>query len=317
MRLIRSLTNWPEAARGSVMALGNFDGLHKGHLAVLGAAREASRAENRPLAVMTFEPHPRRFFKPDLPILRIVPFAEKARLLREAGVEYLYVAHFNRAFSEITAERFVREILLENLGVGHVVTGYNFAFGNRRAGDADYLHDMAAELGFRYTRVPAYASEAAPEGYSSTAIRHALATGKVEQASAMLGRPYAISGIVIHGDQRGRTIGFPTANIRPSPLFLPAFGVYAVRMQLANGESYEGVANLGTRPTVDGTGPRLETFAFGLNHEIYGEHARIQLCHFLRGEQKFSGIDALKAQIAVDVDAAKGYFARTSQGSAA
>lgn len=292
------------------MALGNFDGLHRGHQAVMERARAESRKQAKPLSVMTFEPHPRRFFRPDLPVLRIVPFAQKARLLREAGVDYLFVARFNRAFSEITAERFVYDILQEKLRVSHVVTGYNFAFGHRRGGDADYLESCAAAGAFGYSRVPAYASNVAPEGYSSTAIRSALENGNVEKAGAMLGRSYAMHGRVIHGERRGRTIGFPTANIRPSPLFMPRFGVYAVRMHLPfSGERFEGVANLGVRPTVGGSQCLLETHAFGLNHEIYGAEAQVEFCHFLRGEEKFGSFDALKTQIAADAEQAQQYFA--------
>lgn len=200
MRIIRTLPFWPQAAQGSVMALGNFDGVHKGHHAVIGRARDIARHQGRPLAVMTFEPHPRRFFKPDLPILRIVPFSEKARLLRDMGVDYLFVAHFNRALSSLTAEEFSRAILKDGLQVAHVVTGHNFAYGYKRSGNGDTLRADAARFGFDYTQVEPAMVEGG-DVYSSTAIRKALTDGNVEEAATILGRPYGMHGVVIHGDR--------------------------------------------------------------------------------------------------------------------
>lgn len=303
MRIIRSLSNWPQAAHCSVMALGNFDGFHLGHQAVIGRAREIARSQNRPLAIMTFEPHPRRFFQPELPILRIVPFSEKARLLREAGVDYLFVARFNAAFSMLSAEEFVQAVLLRGLHVAHVVTGHNFAFGYRRGGDVEYLSSCAREKGFSYTRVDAAAMEDG-EIYSSTAIRTALSEGRMEDAAALLGRSYAMRGLVIHGDKRGHGIGFPTANMRPAPLFLPRLGVYAVRLHVLGGV-YPGVANLGLRPTVDGARKLLEVHALDATLDCYGAIAQVEFLSFIRPERKFPGLDALKAQISEDVRTAK------------
>lgn len=309
MKLIHTLSYWPKPAHGNVMALGNFDGMHKGHQAVIGRARDIARAQNRPLAIMTFEPHPRRYFKPDLPILRIVPFAEKARLLRAAGVDYLYVARFNQAFSQLSAERFMRHILCEGLQVAHVVTGHNFAFGHNRSGTVQTLREAAQQGNFAYTEVEAVADG---EVYSSTSIRKALREGQVNAAAAILGRPYSIHGVIIHGDKRGRSIGFPTANIRPSPLYLPRFGVYAVRLAVDDAE-YEAVANLGLRPTVDGTHCLLEVHALDATFDGYGKHARVEFVQFIRPEQKFSGIDALVAQITQDCKAAKSIHQETQQ----
>ncbi|MBM3616988.1 MAG: bifunctional riboflavin kinase/FAD synthetase [Alphaproteobacteria bacterium] len=297
VRIVHSIPFWPEAAQGSVIALGNFDGVHAGHQAVLSRARALANAKGVPLAVMAFEPHPRRFFNPALPVLRIVPFAEKARLLREIGVDYFYVAHFNAAFAALSADAFIQDILLDGLKVSHVVTGHNFAFGHKRQGDSAFLAQKSAELGFGYTQVDAAMNGDAV--YSSSAVRHALSEGDVGAASAILGRPYAIRGLVIKGDQRGRTLGFPTANIRPSPLFLPKAGVYAVRVEL-DGEQMAGVANLGTRPTVDGTRRLLEVHLFDRNIDLYGRKLSVQLTDFIRAEKKFDGLDALKAQIAED-----------------
>lgn len=302
MKIIRSLEYWPSTAYGSVMALGNFDGLHKGHQAVIGRARAIAREQGRPLAVMTFEPHPRRFFRPGLPILRIVSFSEKARLLREAGVDYLYVARFNRAFSGLSAQEFIAQVLGAGLHVGHVVTGHNFAFGHQRGGSVQTLRDAAAAGAFDYTQVEAVAREEAV--YSSTAVREALTEGRMRDAAALLGRPYSIHGTVIHGHKRGGGIGFPTANIRPAPLYLPRFGVYAVRLHVG-GAHYEAVANFGNRPTVDGQTVLLETHALDAQFDAYGKAARVDFVDFIRPERKFSGIDALKAQIAQDVMAAR------------
>lgn len=303
MRIIRSLSHWPQAAQCSVMALGNFDGVHLGHQAVIGRAREIARNQNRLLAIMTFEPHPRRFFQPELPILRIAPFSEKARLLRDAGVDYLFVARFNAAFSMLSAEEFIQDILLKGLHVAHVVTGHNFAFGYRRGGNVEYLEACAKEKGFAYTRVDAAVMEDG-DVYSSTAIRTALSEGRMEEVASLLGRSYAMRGPVIHGDRRGHSIGFPTANIRPAPLYLPRLGVYAVRLHV-QGQVYSAVANLGLRPTVDGARKLLEVHALDAVLDCYGAHANVEFLSFIRPERKFPGLDALKAQIKDDVRTAR------------
>lgn len=307
MKVIRSLETWPVAAHGSVMALGNFDGVHKGHQVVIRTAHDIAREESLPCTVMTFEPHPRRFFKPDLPLLRIIPLAEKLRQLRHEGVNYLYLARFNKAFSHIPAENFIRDILLERLQVRHVVTGHDFSFGHERNGNVDMLEQTAKIHGFRYHCIDAVGDR--EHVYSSTAIREALTMGNMPEAAAILGRPYHLDGHVLHGDQRGRQIGFPTANIRPAPLFLPAYGVYAVRMYVC-GAWYNGVANLGNRPTVDGQCCLLETHLFDFNKTLYGKKAHVELLQFIRPEQRFNGLDALKAQIARDCEIARGYFAK-------
>ena len=302
MRIIRSFESWPQAAHGSVMALGNFDGMHRGHQAVIARAESLARAQNRPCAVMTFDPHPRRFFKPELPVLRVIPFAQKAQLMRNAGVDFLYVARFNRAFSELAAEEYLLDVLQEKLKVAHIVTGHDFAFGKGRRGNAAFLQNNA----------PAYTSVEAVDGgggevFSSTGVRHALEAGDVEKAAQILGRPYVLRGSILHGDKRGRTIGFPTANLRPVPLFLPRFGVYAVRMKLA-GKWHEGVANLGVRPTFGSEKPTLETHLFDFDGDIYGQRVEVELRRFIRAEQKFSGLEELKSQIARDGETARGYF---------
>ncbi|MCH2547092.1 MAG: bifunctional riboflavin kinase/FAD synthetase [Alphaproteobacteria bacterium] len=307
MKIVHTASFWPESAHDSVMVLGNFDGMHKGHQAVIGRARDIARAQNLPLAMMTFEPHPRRFFQPELPMLRIVPFAEKARLLRDAGVEYLYVARFNAQFSKLSAEEFIGAILRETLHVAHVVTGHDFAFGNKRSGDGDTLNSYAKTYNYEYTQVPAVTMDGA-NAYSSTAIRQALAEGRMKDAAAILGRLYSIKGIIIHGDKRGRSIGFPTANIRPAPLYRPRYGVYAVRLHLGE-KDYDAVANFGFRPTLDGQRCVLEVHAIDAEFDAYGHSARVEFLEFIRAEKKFSGVEALVAQISNDVEAAKAIHA--------
>lgn len=315
MQIARSYDAWPVAARGSVMALGNFDGVHQGHRAVIETARTIAKSHRAPLSVMTFEPHPRRFFRPDLPILRIVPFSEKARLLGRLEVDYLFAARFNHAFSTISAEDFLQDILVRKLGVKHIVTGYDFAFGHARSGDADFLARHAPGAGATFTQVDQVV-HAGERPFSSTAIRAALKEGDMAQAAAMLGRHYQMQGLVIHGDKRGASIGFPTANIRPAPLFLPKRGVYAVRLHLPDGRVFDAVANLGVRPTVDGSHCLLEVHAFAMDEKIYGQKVRVQFYHFLRSEQKFNGVDDLKAQIGKDKQEAEQFFARLKQGEA-
>lgn len=315
MQIARSYEAWPVSARGSVMALGNFDGVHQGHRAVIETAKAIAESEQAPLSVMTFEPHPRRFFKPDLPILRIVPFSEKARLLDKLGVNYLFAARFNHAFSQISAEGFLEDILIQKLGVRHIVTGYDFAFGHHRSGNADFLARHAPSAGAGFTQVDQVV-QAGDLPFSSTAIRTALKDGDMAQVAAMLGRHYQMQGSVIHGDKRGASIGFPTANIRPAPLFLPKRGVYAVRLHLPDGRVFDAVANLGVRPTVDGSHCLLEVHAFGLDENIYGQKVRVQFCHFLRSEQKFNGVDDLKAQIGKDKQEAEQFFARLKEEEA-
>lgn len=306
MRIVRRIGNWPAEARGAVMALGNFDGVHAGHQAVIATAHSIASALGRPCAVMTFNPHPRKYFSPSLPPLALTPFARKAELLAQAGVGWLYVAKFNQQLAETSAEQFVERLLYQGLGVAHVVTGYDFVFGHQRRGNADFLDAKARQLGFGFTRIsPVLLQDEGPR-CSSTAIREALGAGNMPLARAMLGRPYSIRGRVIHGDKRGRQLGFPTANIRVGAMHLPAFGVYAVQVWGDNAAPLPAVANLGVRPTVDGSKPMLEVHVLSENvGDLYGKKLEIAFIQHLRGEQKFESLDALKAQIAKDVAIAR------------
>ena len=302
---MRIFTDWrdlPHDARGATIAIGNFDGVHLGHATVLRAAHAAR--PDAPLAVLTFEPHPREFFRPDDPPFRLTLSAERADALAALGCNLLYELQFNQVFSLMMAETFVSEVLHQGLGARHLTTGVDFAFGHRRGGDTDFLAAHAEALGMGVTRVPALADAGGP--LSSTRIRRSLQDGYPERATTELGRPWAIRGEVAHGDKRGRTIGFPTANVALGRHLEPARGVYAVKIRLADGTKHNGVANIGRRPTVNsGTESRLEVNLFDFSGDIYGTEITVALIAYIRPEIKFSGLDALKAQIAADADQAR------------
>jgi riboflavin kinase/FMN adenylyltransferase len=302
---MRIFTNWqdlPQDARGATVALGNFDGVHLGHASVIRAAHAAR--PDAPLAVLTFEPHPREVFRPDDPPFRLTLSAERADALAALGVNLLYELPFNHQFSLMTAEDFVSQVLHQGLDARHLASGQDFAFGHRRGGDTLFLADRAEALGMGLTLVPPVTDAQGP--LSSTRIRRALQDGYPERATAELGRPWTIRGMVSHGDKRGRTIGFPTANVPLGRHLEPARGVYAVTTRLDGGPTYKGVANIGRRPTVNaGTESRLEVHLFDFSGDIYGIDITVALHTFIRPEIRFSGIDALKAQIAADAAEAK------------
>jgi riboflavin kinase/FMN adenylyltransferase len=302
MRILRHYSNVAEAARGAVVAVGNFDGIHRGHQAVIAAVRECARSEGRPAAVLTFEPHPRSFFRPDMPPFRLTPFRIKARLIEALGVDALFVLRFDAALSRLTPEAFAEEVLVRGLGVRRVVIGDNFVFGRDRRGDVALLEALGRQAGFEVTRLERVRGPGS-EIYSSTRIRDYLQAGDPTRAALLLGRYWEIEGRVLHGDRRGRTLGFPTANLGLAGYLEPARGVYAVRAGLEREHDVEwhaGVANLGVRPTVDGTRLSLEVHLFDFAEDIYGRHLRVALVDHLRPEIKFTGLDLLKAQIAED-----------------
>ena len=302
---MRIFSDWqaiPTDARGATVALGNFDGVHLGHASVIRAAHAAR--PSAPLAVLTFEPHPREVFRPDDPPFRLTLSAERADALAALGVHLLYELPFNHEFSLMTAEDFVGKVLHEGLGVRHLVSGQDFAFGHRRGGNTGFLASRAETLGMGLTLVPPVTDAQGP--LSSSRIRRALQDGYPERATAELGRPWAIRGIVSHGDKRGRTIGFPTANVPLGRHLEPARGVYAVTVRLADGSAHKGVANIGRRPTVNaGTESRLEVNLFDFSGDIYGSDITVALHEYIRPEIKFSGLDALKSQIAADAAEAR------------
>jgi riboflavin kinase / FMN adenylyltransferase len=285
--------------------MGNFDGVHRGHALLIGQGRELAQRQGRPTAVLTFEPHPRTVFVPGGDPFRLTPFRVKERELGKLGVELLFVQHFDLGFAKKTAEAFIAEIIVGAIGAAHVVVGWDCTFGNRRAGTAGLLCEAGRQQGFGVTVVEPIRG-ADDTIYSSTRIRKLLQAGEPRAAAELLGRFWEIDGRVQTGDRRGRTIGFPTANLGLADFLRPAFGVYAVRVSgdgaddLLGGHTVDGVANLGLRPTVGGLGPKLEAHLFDTDADLYGRHLRVALVEFIRPERKFSGLDALKAQIAED-----------------
>jgi riboflavin kinase / FMN adenylyltransferase len=295
--------------RGAVLAMGNFDGLHKGHAALIAEAAKLAGGRGAPTAVLTFEPHPRNVFIPGCEPFRLTPFRVKEREIARLGVDLLFIQHFDAEFAKRSAESFIAEVMVGAIGMVHIVVGHDCTFGNRRRGTPEMLREMGGSLGFGVTVIePVRGAEAV---YSSTRIRELLKDGKPREAAAQLGRSWEIDGRVALGDQRGRTIGFPTANLGLGDYLRPAFGVYAVRV-LGDGEddplegaTIDGVANIGLRPTVGGLVPRLEAHLFDIDRDLYGRHLRVALVDFIRPERKFASFDELKAQIAADADKAR------------
>lgn len=302
MRILHDWRALPADARGATVALGNFDGVHRGHEHLIRAAHAAR--PDAPLAVLTFEPHPRELFRPDDPPFRLTLSAERADALAALGVGLLYELPFNHAFSLMSAESFVADVLHEGVGARHLVCGPDFAFGHRRGGSTGFLAARAEALGMGLTLVPLVSDAQGP--LSSTRIRRELQDGYPERATAELGRAWTIRGEVAHGDARGRTIGFPTANIALGRHLEPARGVYAVNVRLPDGSVHKGVANIGRRPTVNaGLESRLEVNLFDFNADLYGMDLAVSLHSYIRAEVKFPSLDALKAQIAADANEAR------------
>jgi riboflavin kinase/FMN adenylyltransferase len=306
MRLIRHFQDVPQDGRGAVVALGNFDGVHLGHQAVIRQAAEIAHSQHAPLAVLTFEPHPRSFFRPQDPPFRLTPFRIKTRHLQALGVDFLFELTFDAEMAARSAEIFVTEILVDGFHIAHVVVGYDFCFGKGRSGNASLLTEFGGRHGFGVTSVAA-AKDGEGPAYSSTLVREQLLAGDPKSAALTLGRPWEIEGRIEHGDARGRQLGFPTANIALGDFMEPKLGVYAVmatddsdETQGATGGWVSGVANLGRRPTVGGTRVQLEVHLFDFAADLYGKHLRVALMDFIRPEMKFNGLDALKTQIAID-----------------
>lgn len=301
-------TDWrniPDSARGAIAALGNFDGVHLGHahlLRTLHGARPDAR-----LGVVTFEPHPRELFRPDDPPFRLSLPAERHAALAALGVSCIFQIRFDDAFSHLSAEQFVGEVLHERLGLRHLACGPDFAYGHRRGGDVGKLAGQAEGLGIGLTIVPPLADSGGP--FSSSRIRRALLDGYPERATEELGRPWAVRGIVEHGDKRGRTIGFPTANISLGRHLEPARGVYPVTVRLPGGTTHPGIANIGRRPTVNaGLESRIEVHLFDFDGDLYGQELSVALHTLLRAERRFEGLDALREQIGRDVRDARDYL---------
>jgi riboflavin kinase/FMN adenylyltransferase len=292
------------------VTIGNFDGLHLGHKAMLARLQDVARARGLPSCVLSFEPHPREFFAPDQAPARLSSLREKAECLRRLGIDRLHVFRFDRAFSALSAEAFIEQVLGHTLQARYVLVGDDFRYGAKRTGDFALLQKAGETFGFDAEFLPTV--ELAGERASSTAVRQALATGELEHAARLLGQPYSISGRVIHGDKLGRDIGFPTANIQLKHNRPPLMGIFAVEVCDLNGAPLPGVASLGKRPTVKSPDavPVLEVHLFDFSADIYGRRVRVDFLHKLRDEEKYPDLDGLVAQIRRDVDNARQFLAR-------
>lgn len=301
MRIIRDYTFVNPEDRGASAAIGNFDGVHLGHRAVIDIARDAGEAIGAPCGVLTFDPHPRAYFAPQADPFRLMGPAAKATELAKIGVERLYQLNFNAALAALTPEEFATRVIHEGLGLKHVVVGADFCFGQGRAGKSADLQKFGDELGFGVS--VAELIEGTQGQVSSTRIRQALADGKPRDAASMLGHWHRIEGMVIGGEQRGRELGYPTANMSIEGLHPPRFGVYAVLVEVQDGPhagKYHGVASMGVRPMFGENRPNLETFIFDFTGDLYGSTLSIALVEYLRGEEKFDGLDALITQMDAD-----------------
>lgn len=294
----------PQHLRGAVIAIGNFDGVHRGHQAVLERALEEARRLSAPALVLTFDPHPRQLFQPDRPHFVLTPPPMKAALIEMLGFDGVVEVPFTREFSALTAEEFIQEIMLERLGVAHCLTGVDFHFGRDRQGGPAYLISSGDEHGFGVTLVDSFRDEGA-DIVSSSRIRTLLEKGETGEANGLLGYRYTVQSEVIHGKKLGRTLGFPTANMALPQSARMAEGIYAVRFRRPDGSLHDGVASFGRRPTVTEDGqPLLETFLMDFNGDLYGETCRVSLFAFQRPELKFDGLEALCEQMNRDKEAA-------------
>lgn len=304
MRIIRDYQFVNPDDRGASVAIGNFDGVHVGHQSVIELARKA--APDAPLGVMTFEPHPREYFAPSAPAFRLTGSDARAHRLEKLGIERLYELPFNAALAGLEPRAFAEQVIVKGLGLTHVVVGADFCFGKGRAGTTEDLVAFGKELGFGVTIAPLV--KGGDEQVSSTNIRNALSEGRPRDAAAMLGHWHRIDGPVIGGEQRGRELGYPTANMSIEGLHTPKLGVYAVLVDVLDGPhkgTYQGAASLGVRPMFGENKPNIETFIFDFSGDLYGAQLSVGLVEYLRPEQKFDGLDALIAQMDKDCDQAR------------
>jgi len=299
MRWLDHRNAMPEALRGAVIALGNFDGFHRGHQAVAGEAIAWAKAEGRPSIIATFDPHPVRFFRPEVPPFRLTTLEQRQELYLAAGATAMLVFHFDATLAGTSAEDFIAQILIERFGAHGVVTGGDFTFGKGAKGNVDLLRTLGGELGLRSRVVEPVADGG--EVVSSSRIRAALREGDPQLAARLLTRPFAIRGIVEHGDKRGRTIGYPTANLGVENYLRPKYGIYAVTGRiLATGQVLHGAANIGIRPQFEPPKELLEPYFFDFSGDLYGQEIEVAFHHFLRGEAKFDSLEALIAQMDKD-----------------
>jgi riboflavin kinase / FMN adenylyltransferase len=315
LKIFRHFDEVPDAAHGAVVAIGNFDGVHRGHRALIAEARAQAQARGVPLAVLSFEPHPQEYFqglRPDAPespdCFRLTPLRTKARLLADLGVDVLFALTFDGDMARRSPQDFVETILLKGLGIGGVVVGRDFEFGQKRAGNLETLTRLGAENGFSVTAFDTVTASG-DDKISSTLIRQLLKEAKPEEAARLLGHAWSIEARVEHGDARGRTMGFPTANMHLHHCLAPAYGVYAVRVAILDGDHavsrHDGVANFGIRPMYQVNVPLLETHLFDFDGDLYGKYLSVELVRYIRPEAKFPSLEALIAQIGTDAAKAR------------
>ncbi|MGE0080891.1 MAG: bifunctional riboflavin kinase/FAD synthetase [Thiohalomonadaceae bacterium] len=307
MEFIRGLHNLKAHHRGCALTIGNFDGVHQGHRAMLAQLKARARELGVPATVLIFEPQPFEYFAPERAPARLTRMREKLERFDDLGVDRVVCVRFDARFAALSADAFVQQMLLDALGVRHVLVGDDFRYGAGRGGDFASLAAAGARHGFGVERMESFVMEG--ERVSSTAVREALARGDLDKARRFLGWPYHVCGRVAHGDKRGRSIGFPTANIHLHRKNVPLEGVFVVQMHGVAERPWPGVANIGVRPTVDGTRALLEVHLFDFAQEIYGRQVEIEFLHKLRPEQRFESLEALKRQIELDARAARAYFA--------
>mgnify|MGYP000591915484 CR=1 FL=1 len=306
-RIIRGFHNLPVSSAGCVATIGNFDGVHLGHQSVLNQLAMKGDTLGLPAVVITFEPQANEFFSPATAPARLSRFREKVDALRCYSIQQLCVLRFNQKLAQMSAQDFIQRLLVEGLNVRYLVVGDDFRFGKDRQGDFELLQQVGQEMGFQVVNMHTFSVDNIR--VSSTRIRQALKVGDLMLAEKLLGRPYRMSGRVAHGDKRGRTMGFPTANIHLHRCKVPLSGVYAIQLFGIDGEPIKGVANVGIRPTVGSEKALLEVHLFDFDREIYGEHVQVHFLHKIREEQKFAGLDELIKQIKLDCDQARSFFA--------
>ncbi|HEY0438222.1 MAG TPA: bifunctional riboflavin kinase/FAD synthetase [Phenylobacterium sp.] len=305
LRVIRGWKDLPAGDRGAAVAMGNFDGVHRGHQQVIALAAKAAGQLGCQLGVITLDPHPRVYHRPDEPNFRLMKPDQQARALEALGVDVLYVLTYDRAFADMSDRDFASRVLHQGLGVAHVAIGFDNSFGKDRTGTPQTMQAYGAELGFGVSVAEPVADDAG-EKFSSTDVREALRDGRPEVAAAILGRPFAIEGDVQRGRQLGRKLGFPTANVRLADYVVPRFGVYATRTRLPDGREVPGVANIGVNPTVEGvTVPLLEVWLFDFDEDIYDQVIETDLIAFLRPEAKFDSLELMTEQVMKDAAAAR------------
>ncbi len=308
MKRIRVIRGWKGLSpgdRGAAVAMGNFDGVHLGHQKVIALAAKAAAELGCPLGVITLDPHPRAYFRPDEPLFRLMKPDQQARALEKLGVDMLYVLPMNAELAGMTDREFAAQVLHEGLGAQHVSVGFDNSFGKDRTGTPATMRTYGAEMGFGVSVADPVGAEEG-EKFSSTAVRAALRDGRPEVAAEILGRPFAIEGPVQRGRQLGRTLGFPTANIDMADYVSPRFGVYATHTRLSDGRELKGVANIGVNPTVQGiTRPLLEVWLFDFDEDIYDRIIETDLIAFLRPEEKFDGLETMTAQVMKDAEQAR------------